>query len=164
MSAVQRTVAVVTVSDSCFRGDKDDVSGKLLCKLAEALGPVVSYEIVPDEEDVLRRTLLELVDTRKVDFVFTTGGTGVSPRDVTPEATRSVLDKEVPGLGELMRLRTVSSSPTSVLSRAVCGVRAKALIINLPGSPRGVEECLGVVLPLLSHANDMIHQRPHEHG
>lgn len=164
MSTAQRTVAVVTVSDSCFRGDKDDVSGKLLCRLAASLGAVVSYGIIPDEEDALRRTLLELVDDRKVDFAFTTGGTGVSPRDVTPEATRSIVDKEIPGLSELMRIRTASSSPTSVLSRAVCGVRAKTLIINLPGSPRGVEECLGVILPLLPHANDMIHQRPHEHG
>jgi len=164
MLAGQRTVGVVTISDSCSQGLKDDVSGKLLCQLAASLGQLVKHVVIPDKEDVVRATLLELIDNLGVDFVLTTGGTGVSPRDVTPEATRSVIEKEVPGLSELMRMRTVSSSPTSVLSRAVCGVRGTTLIVNLPGSPRGVEECLKVVLPVLPHVNDMVHQRPHKHG
>lgn len=163
MSTVQRTAAVVTISDSCAQGTKEDTSGKLLQQKVADMAHVVSYEILPDDVDVIQQALVRLVDQVRVDYVFTTGGTGIGPRDVTPEATHLVIEKQIPGISELMRMQTAGSSPTSVLSRAVCGVRGKTIIVNLPGSPRGVEECLAVIISVLPHANDMIYQRPHEH-
>jgi len=154
-------IAVVTVSDSCFKGKRKDESGQLVKEMVASLGEVVEYRIVPDEKSILRSTLLELINRKKVDLVLTSGGTGISPRDITPDVTEEILDKKIPGLAEIMRIWTFSSSPTSILSRAVAGIRGNTLIINLPGSPRGVKECFSVILPVLSHAFDMLRGLPH---
>ncbi|MEW6324389.1 MAG: MogA/MoaB family molybdenum cofactor biosynthesis protein, partial [Nitrospirota bacterium] len=115
------------------------------------LGRVVETVVVPDERPAIRKTLVRLVDARGVDLVVTTGGTGVSPRDVTPEATREVIDREVPGVAELMRLKGLCRTPRAMISRGVCGIRKRSVVLNLPGSPRGAVESLNVVLPLLPH-------------
>lgn len=154
-------IGIVTVSDSCFEGKREDTSAEVARRMVVSLGKVVEYRIVPDEEDFLHSVLLELADKKQIDLLLTTGGTGISPGDITPDVTEKILEKKVPGLGELMRIKTFSSSPTSVLSRAIAGVRGKTLIVNLPGSPRGVEECLTVLLPTLPHAFEMIQGLPH---
>ncbi len=155
-------VGIITVSDSCFKGERKDKSGKVIQEMVTNLGEVVEYRVVPDEEEFLRSTLLELVDEKKLDLILTTGGTGISPRDITPDVTEKVIEKRIPGFGELMRIKTFSSTPTSPLSRAISGVRKKSLIINLPGNPRAVKECLSLLLPLLPHALEMIQGLPHK--
>jgi len=154
-------IAIVTVSDSCFRGEREDESGKLIQQMVDSLGEVVEYKIVPDEKEALRSCLLYLIEVKKVDLVLTTGGTGISPRDITPDVTEEVIDRKIPGFGELMRIKTFSSSPTSVLSRSIAGLKGKALVVNLPGSPKGVRECLEILLPLFPHAFEMIRGLPH---
>jgi len=154
-------IAIVTVSDSCFRGEREDESGKLIQQMVDSLGEVVEYKIVPDEKEALRSCLLYLIEVKKVDLVLTTGGTGISPRDITPDVTEEVIDRKIPGFGELMRIKTFSSSPTSVLSRSIAGLKEKTLVVNLPGSPKGVRECLEILLPLFPHAFEMIRGLPH---
>ena len=154
-------IAIVTVSDSCFRGEREDESGKLIQQMVDSLGEVVEYKIVPDEKEALRSCLLYLIEVEKVDLVLTTGGTGISPRDITPDVTEEVIDRKIPGFGELMRIKTFFSSPTSVLSRSIAGLKGKALVVNLPGSPKGVRECLEILLPLFPHAFEMIRGLPH---
>jgi len=154
-------IAIVTVSDSCFRGEREDESGKLIQQMVDSLGEVVEYKIVPDEKEALRSCLLYLIEVKKVDLVLTTGGTGISPRDITPDVTEEVIDRKIPGFGELMRIKTFFSSPTSVLSRSIAGLKGKALVVNLPGSPKGVRECLEILLPLFPHAFEMIRGLPH---
>lgn len=154
-------VGIVTVSDSCFRGEREDKSGQKIKNMVLCLGKVVGYVVVPDEKDMLRPALVELTDKKEVALLLTTGGTGISPRDITPEVTEEVIEKKVPGLCELMRIKTFSSSPTSVLSRAMAGVRGKSLIVNLPGSPKAVEEVLTILMPILPHAFEMIQGLPH---
>jgi len=146
--------AVLTVSDRSFRGEREDLSGPLLKDLATSLGcEVVSYNIVPDEEAQIRATLLDLADWQGMDLILTTGGTGPAPRDVTPEATRAVIEREMPGLAELMRLEGVRRfTPFAALSRAVAGIRGKTLIINLPGNPQAVRESMEILGPLLPAA------------
>jgi molybdenum cofactor synthesis domain-containing protein len=117
---------------------------------------VVRYEIVPDERNAIAERLMEWTDKIGLDLIVTSGGTGLSPRDVTPEATLDVVDKTIPGLTEAMRMETMKKTPTSVLSRAIAGSRGKCLIINLPGSPGGVKECLDVILPVLPHAMEIL--------
>jgi len=138
------TTAVLTVSDRSFRGEREDLSGPLLRDLAMALGgEVISYAVVPDEEAQIRAMLVDLVDRQGVDLVLTTGGTGPTPRDVTPEATRAVIEREMPGLAELVRLEGYRKhTPFAVLSRAVAGIRKKTLIVNLPGNPQAVRESM----------------------
>ncbi len=144
--------AVVTVSDKGAAGEREDRSGAVVREMLEEAGlEVVTSEIVPDDAERLEALLLEICGDG-VDLVVTTGGTGVSPRDVTPEATLSVIDKEVPGLSEAMRAESLKVTPHAMLSRAVCGLRGSTLIINLPGSPKGARECLQVVLPAVPHA------------
>ncbi|RLE13308.1 molybdenum cofactor biosynthesis protein [Candidatus Aerophobetes bacterium] len=155
-------IGIITVSDSCFEGKREDKSGKTVQQMVASLGRIVEYRIVPDEKKPLRLALLDLIDKKQVDLLLTTGGTGISPRDITPEVTEELVEKRIPGLGELMRMKTFSSSRTSVLSRAIAGVRGKTLVVNLPGSPRGAKECLGILLPILSHAVDMIRGLPHD--
>jgi len=155
-------IAIVTVSDSCFEGKREDKSGKVAKEMVATLGEVKEYKIVPDEKEHLRSTLLELMDKGEITLVLTTGGTGLSPRDITPEVTREIIEKEIPGLVELVRIKTYHLSPTSVLSRAVAGIRGKTLVINLPGSPRGVKECLQLLLPLLPHAVEMMQGLSHD--
>lgn len=156
------TVAILTVSDSCARGEREDVSGRVI---EEMLSPdqftPMARGIVPDDRSEIAAKLVTLADTVSVDLVLTTGGTGFGPRDVTPEATMSVCDRMVPGLGELMRLEGFKRSPRAVLSRAAAGIRGGTLVINLPGSPRAVRECLEVILDLLPHAVEMLHGGGH---
>jgi molybdenum cofactor synthesis domain-containing protein len=151
--AVEIRAAVVTVSDRSARGERADESGPLLAELLrEAGATVLTQEVLPDELEPLARRLRSLAEREDVNLVVTTGGTGLSPRDNTPEATRAVIEREVPGLSEALRAETLRQTPTAMLSRAVCGTRSGALIINLPGSPKGVRECFAVIRPVLGHA------------
>jgi molybdenum cofactor synthesis domain-containing protein len=145
--------AVLTVSDRSARGEREDESGSVLAGLLrEAGASVVVREVVSDELEPLAERLRELADRDDVNLLVTTGGTGLSPRDNTPEATRAVVEREVPGIVEAMRAETLRQTPTAMLSRAVCGVRSGALVVNLPGSPKGVRECFAVIRPVLAHA------------
>ena len=154
--------AVLTVSDRCARGEQEDKSGATLVELIEAAGgEIIVRDVITDDLEPLAERLKNLAARPDIDVIFTTGGTGFSPRDNTPEATRKVIQKEAPGLAEMMRFRTVDKTPTAVLSRAVCGIANDVLIINLPGSPAGVRECFAVVAPLLSHAVRMVRGESH---
>jgi len=142
---------VVTVSDS--RTEADDVSGDTLAKLLSEIGAeIVERIIVSDDFENLRQTLYVLTERDEANLIFTTGGTGFAPRDNTPEATRVVIEREAQGLAEAMRAETLKITPTAMISRGVCGIRGKTLIINLPGSPKGVRECFEVIKPVLQHA------------
>ncbi len=144
---------VVTVSDGCARGVREDASGAALVELLEGAGAaVVEKLIVSDDLEPLAATLKKCAERRDVNLVVTTGGTGLGPRDNTPEATRAAIEREVPGLAEAMRAETLRQTPTAMLSRGVCGVRSGALLVNLPGSPKAVRECFEVVRPVLAHA------------
>jgi molybdenum cofactor synthesis domain-containing protein len=149
---------VVTISDGVARGERRDASGPALIEALQAMGAVlVAYEVIADEREVISERLRAYADRPDVNLILTTGGTGLSPRDHTPEATRDVLEREVPGLAEAMRLTTFQAgSPRALLSRAVAGIRSGTLIINLPGSPRGVQETFAVIRPILPHALDIL--------
>lgn len=148
---------ILTISDKGSRGERYDGSGAVIQDRVSILGGrVVRYDIVPDEVDIIRHRLIEWADAGDVDVILTTGGTGLSVRDVTPEATAPILDKLLPGIGEAMRMETFGKTPTAILSRAVAGVRKKCLIVNMPGSPNGVRECLEVIVPALIHAVEII--------
>ena len=155
-------IVIITVSDSCSGGKREDTSGPLIKQMVESMGKVIEYEIIPDEKTSISQAIKEAVDELKADIVLTTGGTGLSLRDVTPEATREVVEKEIPGFAELMRQKSFEITPTSILSRAIAGIRGKSLVINLPGSPKAVKECLDIILPLVPHALDMIKGKGHE--
>jgi molybdenum cofactor synthesis domain-containing protein len=146
------TIGVLTLSDKGSRGEREDESGRVVREMLAALGEVVRYQVIPDEEELIVSTLVEWVDLDAVDLVVTTGGTGLTPRDVTPEATARVIEREIPGMAEAMRMASLAKTPHAMLSRALAGVRRSSLIINLPGSPKGVRENLEVVLPALEHA------------
>ncbi len=147
--------AVVTVSDS--RILKNDISGDRLVELLQSINAeIVERIVVSDDLDQLRKTLFELTEREEINLVITTGGTGFSPRDNTPEATRAVITREAPGLAEAMRRETAAKTPMAMLSRGVCGIRGNTLIINLPGSPKGVAECFEVIRPVLKHAIELI--------
>lgn len=133
-------------------------------EVASGQGTKVKYDIVPDEVPIISRKLKEWADGGEVDVIISTGGTGLAPRDVTPEATLAVVEKVVPGLGEAMRAKSLSITPMAMLSRATAGVRGKCLIINLPGSPKAVKECLEAVLPAIPHAVDIINGVVTEHS
>ena len=145
--------AILTLSDRGSEGLREDESGKLIAQLLGRIEADVSHaEILPDDGPLIVSALRKLADSGTIDLIVTTGGTGVSPRDVTPEATREVIDRELPGMAEAMRAESMKQKPHAMLSRAVAGVRGRTLIINLPGSPRAVRENLSVVLPALTHA------------
>jgi len=147
------SAGILTISDKGSRGERIDESGKVIKEILAALDArVLKYEIVADEKDVISAKLAEWVDKEGIELILTTGGTGLTPRDVTPEATLAVIDKEVPGFAEAMRAESLKKTPMAVLSRAVSGIRKRSLIINLPGSPRAVRECMEVVSPALNHA------------
>ena len=157
-------VAVLTISDRGFRGETQDLSGEEIKKGLQSIGAqIADYGIVPDEKAMIEEALIRLVDEQQVDVVLTTGGTGLSPRDVTPEATLAVLDKEIPAIPTAMVVEGLKKTPRAMLSRAVAGYRKQCLIINLPGSPKAVREGLDVVLPIISHALAIIQGKPTDH-
>jgi molybdenum cofactor synthesis domain-containing protein len=148
--------AVVTVSDKSAAGEREDGSGPAVLEVLEGAGiEVVRRELVPDDRAMLESLLGELCGMG-LDLVVTTGGTGLSPRDVTPEATLAVIDREVPGMAEAMRARSLKVTPHAMISRAVCGLKDGTLVINLPGSPGGARECLEAVMPALPHALEVV--------
>ncbi len=153
---------VITVSDRCARGEQEDESGATLVELLQEMGAgVVAREILPDDLEPLSESLRSFADRTDVNLIVTTGGTGFSPRDNTPEATRAVIEREAPGLSEAMRMETRKQTPLAIVSRGVCGIRSGALIINLPGSPKGVRESFSVIKPVLSHAVGQLTGEPH---
>lgn len=148
--------AVLCVSDRCSNGVCQDKSGPLIREMVSPLGKAVEYVVVPDEKDEIEKALIYLCDDVKVDVVLTTGGTGFAPRDITPEATKAVIEREAPGIVEAIRMKSLQITPKAMLSRAVSGIRKKSLIINLPGSPKAVKESLEFVLPVLPHAIEVL--------
>lgn len=158
-------VAILTVSTSGAGGERaEDVSGAVIREMVASIGgTVVQYAVVPDDRDAIRSTLRDWCDRHRVDLVLTTGGTGISPTDVTPEATGDVLERDLPGVVEAMRIASLSKTPRAMLSRQRAGTRGDSLVVNLPGSPKGVRECLDVVLPVLPHAIEILQARPADH-
>lgn len=159
-------VAVVTVSDKGALGHRKDESGPLISRIIEewGLATVIKTVIIPDDFELIRKTLIELCDKNAYDLVLTTGGTGLAERDVTPEATLSIADRNVPGIAEYMRVKSFEITPKAMLSRAASVMRGKTLIINLPGSPKAVRENLGFVLPALGHGLEIMTGRGGECG
>jgi len=159
MSKVEKPnykLGIITASDKGARGEREDKSGEIIKEKLLPLADLVAYRIVPDEKEELKNALVELTDESKVDLILTTGGTGFSPRDVTPEATLEIVDRLVPGIPEAMRWRSYQITPKAMLSRGTAGIRKNTLIINLPGSPKAVEECLDVILPVLEHGLEIL--------
>lgn len=151
------TVGIITASDKGSRGERSDASSEVIREMIRTLpGEVRDYAIVPDEQDAIIAKLLDMADRQQLNLVLTTGGTGLGPRDVTPEATMAVITRPVPGIAEAMRSASLTKTSRAMLTRAVTGVRGHTLIINLPGSPKGVRECLEVVLPVLPHAVELL--------
>ena len=157
-------IAVITVSDKGARGERVDESGPAIREMVGQLGKVVNYQVLPDDLDVLKEALINLSDRERVDLIFTSGGTGLSPRDNTPEATLAVIKREVPGLAEAMRTESMKKTDKAMLSRAVAGIRNRTLIVNLPGSVKAVRECLEVILPALPHGLEIMTGRGGECG
>ena len=152
---------ILTLSDRSARGEREDVSGPALARLIEAENwTVAKQSLLPDDESAIRAILSEWADSGEIDVILTTGGTGFAPRDVTPEATRAVIDREAPGLAEAMRAASLKITPHAMLSRVVAGIRKKTLMINLPGSPKGAAENLQVVIPVLPHAVQLLREEP----
>lgn len=159
-------LAVVTISDKSSRGERDDSAGPAISETLLAAGlavETVDYRVVPDEQDTIQRAIVEFSDRADVDLVLTTGGTGLAPRDVTPQATRAVIDYEIPGIGEAMRAASLQITPAGMLSRALAGVRQRTLIVNLPGNPKAVRETLPVIAPALPHAVSTLKGEVGEH-
>jgi len=155
-------VAVLTISDRCAQGLREDKSGKIIQEIIKTLpAEVVKYEIIPDEPELIKEKLKDFCDNLKVDLVLTTGGTGFTPRDFTPEATREVIEKEVPGIPEAMRVLCLKITKRAMLSRGIAGIRKKTLIVNLPGSSQGAKESLEAILDGLSHGLDMLMGKQH---
>lgn len=159
------TVGVLTISDSGAKGERADTSGENIRSLVAQLPDAVisAGAIIPDERDQIAATLREWSDEKRLNLVLTTGGTGLAPRDVTPEATLAVIDRAAPGIAEAMRAMSVQHTPYGMLSRGVAGMRGSTLIINLPGSPKAVKECLEYILPVLPHAINLLTEGPREH-
>ena len=148
---------VLTISDACSRGEREDTSGAALAQLLTDLGAtIVERKILSDDLEPLAQTLRELADRSDVNLIITTGGTGLGPRDNTPEATQSIIEREAPGVAEAIRAESLKVTPMAMISRGVCGVRSETLIINLPGSPKAVKESFAVIAPVLSHALDLL--------
>lgn len=151
------STAILTISDKGSRGERIDGTGPAVEKELDGKGYAISfYKIIPDERELIEKELIYLCDELKIDLILTNGGTGFSQRDVTPEATRNVIEKYVPGIGEAMRMKSLAITPKAMLSRAIAGIRGKSLIINLPGSPRGAVENLQFILPALPHGIEIL--------
>jgi molybdenum cofactor synthesis domain-containing protein len=145
-------IGILTLSDKGAMGERVDESGPMVRQMLEGLGQVVREELLPDESEAIVAKLVDWVDNQRLELIVTTGGTGLSPRDVTPQATLQVVDYEIPGMAELMRSEGLKKTVHAILSRGVVGVRRRSLIINLPGSPKAVRENLATLMPCLSHA------------
>ena len=157
------TVAVLTLSDKGSRGERVDESGIIVAEMLQGIsGRVEKYEVIPDDKALIQEKLMFYADQLGVDVIATTGGTGVGPRDVTPDATRVVIDKEIPGMAEAMRLAGLKKTPLAMISRAIVGCRGKTLIVNLPGSPKGVRENLEAILAAIPHAVEKLKGDPTE--
>ena len=156
-------VAVLTISDSVSRGEREDLSGAALVAFCRGMGWEVTSQLrLPDDPAGIREQLRELADSGRIELILTTGGTGVGPRDNTPEATEAIADRVVPGIAEEMRRKGLEKTPTAVLSRAITATRGKAIIVNLPGSPKGAVESLEAVAYLLPHAVKVLHGARHD--
>ena len=156
---------IITISDKGSAGERADASGPVVKALiAEAGALIEQYDIIPDEQHLIAQKLIEYADRLSLDLVITTGGTGVAPRDVTPEATRQVIDREIPGMAEAMRMESLKVTPHAVISRAMAGIRGRTLIINLPGSPKAASENLRAILKAIPHAVEKIKGDPSECG
>ena len=161
---IQIRVMVITVSDACSRGEREDASGEGLAELLRNVGAeIVETKIVSDDLEPLAELLRVSADREDLNLIVTTGGTGFAPRDNTPEATLAVIEREAPGLAEAMRIETLKQTPMAMISRGVCGIRSGTLIINLPGSPKGVRESFAVIAPVLNHAIALLAGQTH-HG
>jgi molybdopterin adenylyltransferase len=157
--------AIITLSDKGSKGEREDESGSIIREMIMNIGAVVDYyEVLPDEKRGIVEVLSRLSDSGTIDLILTTGGTGVAPRDVTPEATLEVIERGLPGMAEAMRAESLRKTPHAMISRAIAGIRKRTLIVNLPGSPRAVRENLAAILPALPHAIEKINGDPRECG
>jgi len=144
--------AIITVSDKGSHGQREDLSGEAIKNILKKIKvQVIWYKIVPDEVELIKSSIIEASDQKIADLILTTGGTGFAARDVTPEATREVIEKQVPGISEIIRMESFKKTPQAALSRAIAGIRGRSLVVNLPGSPKGVKESLEVIIDILPH-------------
>ncbi|MCE5286823.1 MAG: MogA/MoaB family molybdenum cofactor biosynthesis protein [Pelosinus sp.] len=150
------SIGIITASDQVWCGEREDASGRTIAAVMKYAAHIKHTMIVPDERPLISAAITEMADEFLVDIIFTTGGTGFRPRDVTPEATLAVIDRQVPGIAEAMRYRLAAKAPQAMLMRAVTGIRGSSLVINLPGSPKGIKECLDEILPVLEQAVAMM--------
>lgn len=151
------SIGVLTISDKGSRGEREDLSGKKIKNIVSKIdGEVKYYKIIPDEKELIKKELIKVVDEIHLDLIFTTGGTGLAKRDVTPDATSEVIEKSVPGISEMIRGESFRKTNRAMLSRAISGIRGESLIINLPGSPKGVEESLEIILDVLPHGIEIL--------
>lgn len=159
------TVGIITISDGAAKGERQDLSGERMRSLISQLpdSQISAQTIIPDEQEQITATLLDWSDKQHLNLILTTGGTGLAPRDVTPEATKLVIERDAPGIAEALRAMSLQYTPTAMLSRGVAGVRGRTLIINLPGSPKAVQECLTYIIGVLPHAINLLTEGPREH-
>jgi molybdopterin adenylyltransferase len=151
------SAGIITVSDKGSQGKREDLSGPAIAEMLTGISIEIKYSIIiPDETIKIKEAIIDFADVKNLDLILTTGGTGVSPRDLTPDATLEIIDKQIPGMAEAMRHQSMIVTPHAMISRAVAGIRGKSLILNLPGSPKGAKENLAVVLPALKHAIEKI--------
>lgn len=150
-------VGIITASDKGSRGERIDQSGQVIREMVSCIGgEVVVYQIIPDDFEAIKETIIKQADEDKVDLIITTGGTGLGPRDITPEATKAVIQREVPGIAEVIRMESMKKTNRAMLTRGVAGIRNKTLIVNLPGSPKAVQECLEIIFPALPHGLEIL--------